>query len=85
MDYAAERRESDEAKARRILAEGLDRLGWTAEDLAVWPKGEARKVALAWRLRTETTMTLKWIAAELQMGAWTHVSNLLSARRKKAK
>ena len=82
--YAAERRESDEAKARRILAEGLKRLGWTAEDLAGWPKGEARKVALAWRLRTETTMTLKWIAAELQMGSWTHVSNLLSARRKKS-
>jgi hypothetical protein len=28
-------------------------------------------------------MTLKWIAAELAMGTWTHVSNLLSQRRNK--
>ena len=35
------------------------------------------KVRLARRLREETTMTLKWIAARLQMGVWTHVSNLL--------
>jgi hypothetical protein len=49
-------------------------------------KGDVEKVRLAARLRAETTMTLKWIARELHMGAWTHVSNLVSQqRRRKAK
>ena len=29
------------------------------------------------RLRAETTVTLKWIAAELHMVTWTHVANRL--------
>lgn len=29
--------------------------------------------------RVKTAVTLKWIAKELHMGAWTHVSNLLAA------
>jgi hypothetical protein len=37
-------------------------------------------VELARRLRTETTMTLRWIAERLQMGSWTYVSNLLHAK-----
>jgi hypothetical protein len=36
---------------------------------------------MAERLRQETTMSLKWIAEHLQMGSWTHVSNLLGARK----
>jgi hypothetical protein len=44
-------------------------------------EGYAKKVRIAQRLRAETTMTLKWIAGELHMGAWTHVSNLLSLQR----
>jgi hypothetical protein len=39
-------------------------------------------VQIAKRLQAETTMTLKWIAKELNMGVWTHVSNLLSLERK---
>jgi hypothetical protein len=27
-------------------------------------------------------MTLKWLAERLAMGSWTHVSNLLAARRR---
>jgi hypothetical protein len=38
---------------------------------------------IAKRQRAETTMTLKWIAKELNMGVWTHVSNLLSLERQK--
>jgi len=48
-------------------------------------KGDPKKVQLVRRLRSETTMTLKWIAAELRMGAWTHVSNLVNRRATKAK
>jgi hypothetical protein len=45
-------------------------------------KGDERKVRLAARIRKQTTMSLKWIAQHLAMGSWTHVSNLLGARRK---
>ena len=79
--YAAERQESGEAKARGIVATELKRQGWTPEELELRRKGDREKVKIARRLRTETTMTLKWIAAELHMGAWTHVSNLLSRQR----
>lgn len=77
---AAERRESDEARAHGIVTKEFKRLRWTVDDLARRPKGDSRKVDIAWRLRTETTMTLKWTATELQMGAWTHMSYLLSQR-----
>jgi hypothetical protein len=39
-------------------------------------------VRLAARIRMETTTSLKWIAQHLEIGSWTHVSNLLGARRK---
>ena len=71
--YAAERQGSGEQKARGILAAELQRIGCRAEDLKRRRKGDASKVRIAQRLRAETKMTLKWIAGELQMGAWTHV------------
>ena len=64
-----DRRESGEEKARRILAEELKRLRWTAEELIRQRIGDPRKVRIAKRLRSETTMTLKWIAREWHMGA----------------
>ena len=45
-------------------------------------KGDAQKVELAWQLRCQTTMTLKWIAQRLKMGTWTYVSNCLAPKRK---
>ena len=83
--YAEERQESGEQKARGIVSAELKRIGWTEEDLKRGRKGDAKKVRIAQRLRADTTMTLKWIAEELQMGAWTHVSNLLSRQRRKRK
>ena len=55
------------------MAAELKRVGWTAQDLKRRRKGDGKKVRIAQRLRAETIMTLKWIAEELQMGAWTHV------------
>jgi REP element-mobilizing transposase RayT len=81
--YAEERQASGEQKAREIVAAELKRIEWTEEDLKRRRKGDAKKVRMAQRLRAETTMTLKWIAEALQMGAWTHVSNLLSRQRRK--
>ena len=66
-----------------MLAAELRRLGWTEAELFRRRKGDPEKIRIAWRLRAETTMTLKWIAAELQMGVWTHVSNLLSQQRRR--
>jgi hypothetical protein len=79
--YAEDRFESDEQKARRIVALELKRLGWGPEELARRRKGDPKKVRVARRLREETAMTLTWVARELHMGAWTHVSNLLSQER----
>lgn len=78
--YGHERRESGEAKAQRMVSEGLRRLGWRERDLEMTRKGDKHKVALARQLRKETTMSLKWIAHRLRMGSWTYVSNLLSTK-----
>jgi len=80
--YAEERQETEEVKAQGIVTAELRRLGWGEDELSRRRKGDEEKVRIAGRLRAETTMTLKWIAGRLQMGAWTHVSNLLSATRK---
>ena len=64
-------------KAERIISEALQDWGWQEEDLGSGRKGDQRKVTLARRLRTETTMTLKWIAHRLALGSWPYVSNLL--------
>ena len=82
--HAATRRETTGQKARRILNEELDKLGWTGAELAWRPKGEARKVRIARRLRVETAVTLKWIAEQLHMGTWTHVANHLQRAKEKS-
>jgi hypothetical protein len=74
--HARTRRETAEAKARRIIKEALDKLGWTARDLAARSKGDVRKVRLARRLRTETSVTWKWISGPLHMGTWMHAASL---------
>ena len=80
--YGAERQESGEEKAERIVAEELKRRKWEETDLVKRRKGHLEKVKMALRLRRETTMTLKWIAQRLQMGSWTHVSNCLATTAK---
>ena len=70
-----ERTESAEAKAQRVLAEEIRRLGWDGEQLQHRRKGDPNKIALARRLRTETTMTWAWIAKRLHMGAPGYAAN----------
>ena len=48
-------------------------------------KGDKGKVAVAVRLRRETTMTVEWVAQRLAMGSWSYVSNLLAAVQKQAR
>ena len=83
--YGADRRESAEAKAWGILTEELKGLKWTEEDLAQERKGHENKVAIARRLREETTMTMAWIAEHTRMGSESNVRKLLSKNGKKQK
>src|ERR1035437_5069146 len=53
------RRENAEGRAERIIVEELQRLGWSESELASQRKSAAGKLALAARLRRETTMPLK--------------------------
>jgi len=60
-----------------IMRVGLKQLGWKEAHLEARAKGDRQKVELVVRLRAETTVTVKWIAAQLQMGTWTHLNHLL--------
>jgi thioesterase domain-containing protein len=63
------RQESAEAKAEQIVEEELDRLGWKELDLTSRRKSDPGKLALAARLRTETTLSIKSIAARVHLGS----------------
>ncbi len=76
------RRESAEAKGERIVAEELKRLRWSQDDLKGHLKGDPAKLALAARLRRETTLTVRQIAERLHMGSWKSLNNKLYLRRK---
>jgi len=62
------RQEGAEVKAGRIIEEELRRLGWPESGLAERRKTDPGKLALAARLRRETALPLKWIAARVRLG-----------------
>jgi len=76
------RRETAHAKAQRIEGQELRRLGWHESDLTRRSKGDPEKIALAARLRRETTLTIQQIAQRVHRGtsrsanarfhAWMH-------------
>ena len=61
-------RETAEQKASRIIGEELARRGWLETDLAARPRSDPGKLAIAARLRRETTLPVKWIAARVKIG-----------------
>jgi len=61
---------------------GLEVRRWQEADLTKRAKGDLGKVQIAGRLRTETTVTVKWIAARLAMGTASYVNNRLYRWRK---
>ena len=63
-------------------AEELKLGRWQEADLKTRPKGDSVKVALAARLRAETTMTVGWIADHMAMGTRGYLNHLLYRRRK---
>ncbi len=59
-----------QAKPDRLVAEERLPLGWSAEDLVRRPKKDPGKLALAVRLRRETTLTIKDITARVHLGTY---------------
>lgn len=76
-----ERQECTIEKAKRIIDDELKRRGSMRKDLSRMRKGDPLKVAIARRLRQETTVTLSWIASQLCMGSWTYTSNLIKSAK----
>ena len=74
--YGAELKESDEAKARRIIEEEIRGLNFP--ELHKLRKGAEEKVRIAARLRAETAVPLKWVAQNLRMGSVAYVAERLS-------
>lgn len=62
------RLELAQAKAERIIGEELQRLNWKESDLELRRKRDPDKLAIAVRLRNETTLSVKQIAARLHLG-----------------
>ena len=65
-----------EAKGGRIVAEELLRLGWRESELMLRRKNDPDKMGIAVRLRRETTLSIKDIAARAHLGT----SNTANAR-----
>jgi len=72
-----EKRETDVRKAERIVEEELEKRGWSEQDLAARRKTDAEKTWIAARLRSQTVMTLEWIAERLKMGCRHTAANCL--------
>jgi putative transposase len=61
-------RQAADARAERIIAEELQRHGWSEPDFLARRKKDPAKLAVAARLRRETTLPLKAIALRLCLG-----------------
>jgi hypothetical protein len=61
-----------------MMQEELDKLGWTAQELAVRAEADAGKVRLARRRRAQTSVTWQWIAGALRLGAWIQAASRLA-------
>jgi REP element-mobilizing transposase RayT len=81
--YGTELQESAEERAETIIAEELRRKRWTEKELEQRRKGDPFKVRLAARLRSETTVTLKWIAQRLHAGSRGYLAHLLYWQNRK--
>src|SRR5205823_5120379 len=67
--HARERAQTEEQKADAITLARLKKLGWVKTELVNRHKGDPHKATLERGLRSQTTMSLKWVAQRLQMGS----------------
>ena len=68
---------------RTLLAEGLAALALSGSNLERLLKGAPEKTVLAWWLRAQTTVTLRWIGQRLKMGHYTRVTQVMSRMQHK--
>jgi putative transposase len=76
--YGPELQESAEDRAERVIERELQLSRRTEPDLLGRLKSDPFKVALARKLRPETTQTIGWIAKRLHMGTRGHLAQLLA-------
>ena len=81
-DSPVGRQRLERSLAEFIIAEELKMGRRQEEELKTRHKGESVTVALAARLRAETTMTARWIAERLAMGTRGYLNHLMYRRRK---
>ena len=62
------RRETVEAKGDRIVAEELQRLGWSESEGMLRRKNNPGKMRIAVWLRRETTLSIKDVVARVRLG-----------------
>ena len=74
--------ESAAARAEKIIFAELKRQQWTERDLREQPKSTSGKLAIAARLKRETTLTLPAIAKRLDLGSWKSASSKIHHWRK---
>ena len=73
--------QSEEQRAERLIRRIMNGIGLSENDLATLRKSDPRKQAVAWRVRTATTVGNRWLSERLQMGAPSAVSNAVAAFR----
>ena len=76
------KQEGAQAKAQRIVTDELKALGWKERELEQRAKGDPCKVAIAARLREETTLSIREIAQLLHMGKAESLNSKLYKLRK---
>lgn len=69
----------DECEAERLLGAAMSVLQMTEEDFLKLRFNCPEKQAVAWLLKSYTTVTTVWLADRLQMGARSNVSRALTA------
>lgn len=76
---SADMRELNEARWEAVVAEEMKKSGKSESEIMNDGKSAPWKVAIAKRLRRETTAGNLWIAKRLRMGSPNYVSNLIHA------
>jgi putative transposase len=72
-----EKKTHDRARAEALLESGLEAAGLNRADLLRLPGADARKVAIARAIWSQTTMPQTWLAEQLEMKSAANVSQLI--------
>ncbi len=80
--------ESEEVSARNIIRSHAEKLGTTFAVMQGWPKTHPEKTNIALELRKKTTLSVSWIAEELNAGKpatlWNQMRLIKNERSKGA-